>query len=157
MPQGHGSKVEDILYWSMVLLGVAVIMLAIQPVLWGAVVSLLYMAYGYAGIAMMTRFVCRYCSNESCPSRQKASRRYGKGDPSMFAGKFKRYIPAIVPLWVIPALAGAVGLWLAFGWLLLAFLLLFVIISYVLLPALSKKYTCSHCPQQKRCPWMGGK
>jgi len=68
--------------------------------------------------------------------------------------KFKKNIPVIIPLWIAPIVAGGVSLKLDFSIWMLALIILFAINSFVILPLLSTKYGCAHCPQKDTCPWM---
>lgn len=72
-----------------------------------------------------------------------------------FAAQFRKHIPVIVPLWFVPLVAGGIPLVRDFSWLLLGFLLVFAVDSFVILPLVSKKYGCAQCPQKEACPWMG--
>jgi hypothetical protein len=60
----------------------------------------------------------------------------------------------IFPLWVVPSVAGGIFLLTDFSVSMLALVILFVIDSFVILPLVSKKYGCAHCPQKDMCPWM---
>ena len=68
--------------------------------------------------------------------------------------KFRKYIPVIIPLWVIPVLFGGVIVIVDFYWEMLVLLIAFATNSFVLLPLISTKYGCAHCPQRDTCPWM---
>jgi hypothetical protein len=118
-----------------------------------------YVAYGIGGAVWIMVFVCRYChyyDTRSCPCGYGviAARLVRKGSQECFASKFKRHIPVIVPLWLIPFVCGAVALRHSFApglaWLLGAFLLN----SFVVLPLVSRRHACSECPQKDDCPWM---
>jgi hypothetical protein len=75
-------------------------------------------------------------------------------DQSRFIEKFKKHIPVIVPLWIIPVVAGIIFLFKNFSLSLLLLVVLFAIDAYLVLPLLSRKYGCAHCPQKNTCPWM---
>ncbi|MCK4646613.1 MAG: hypothetical protein KAU46_10195 [Candidatus Aminicenantes bacterium] len=77
-----------------------------------------------------------------------------KGNRDRFAKKFRRHIPMIVPLWIIPVACGGIGLWHSFSWWLLGLVSAFVIESCFILPIVSRKHGCVECPQKDQCPWM---
>jgi hypothetical protein len=118
-----------------------------------------YAAYGVGGAVWIMVFICRYCGyygNRGCPCGYGvwAAKLAPKGAQECFAAKFKRHIPVIVPLWLIPAGCGALALSRTFStglaWLLAAF----VVNSFVVLPLVSRRHACSECPQKEGCPWM---
>jgi hypothetical protein len=118
-----------------------------------------YVAYGIGGTVWIMVFICRCCGyygTRGCPCGYGvlAARLVPKGEHECFAAKFKRHIPVIVPLWLIPLACGAITLSRAFSaglaWLLGAFMLN----SFVILPLVSRRHACSECPQKDDCPWM---
>jgi len=64
-------------------------------------------------------------------------------------------MPVVIPAWVVPAIVGIVSLAYEFSLLKLILIGAFVLISFVLLPLMSKKKGCSSCPQRGECAWMG--
>ena len=118
-----------------------------------------FLAYGIAGAVWIMIFICRYCGyydTRGCPCGYGvlAARLVSKGEQECFATKFKRHIPVIVPLWLIPVACGASALSRVFtpglAWLLAAF----VLNSFVILPLVSRRHACSECPQKTDCPCM---
>ncbi|MGA1793404.1 MAG: hypothetical protein ACMUHM_05590, partial [Thermoplasmatota archaeon] len=99
---------------------------------------------------------CHFFDTRACPCGygQIAVGIRQKRDGNRFNEKFKKHIPVIVPLWVIPPVAATIFLITDFSFLILAILVLFCIDSYVILPLISRKYGCAHCPQKDTCPWM---
>ncbi len=125
----------------------------------GLVGALCYILYGIAGSIWLMIFVCPHCSgynSNGCPSGygKLSAKMVKKKNQDFFAQKFRKHIPAIVPLWIIPVLFGVIGLIQNFSWLILFLVLIFVIDAWIILPMLSKKEGCSRCPQKKQCPWM---
>jgi len=59
-----------------------------------------------------------------------------------------------MPLWIIPLVAGIIFLSKNFTFSLFSLVVLFVIDAFLVLPLLSRKYGCAHCPQKDTCPWM---
>jgi hypothetical protein len=118
-----------------------------------------FLAYGIGGAVWIMVFVCPYCgyyNSRGCPCGYGvlSARLVRQGEQECFAQKFKRHIPVIVPLWLVPAACAAVALFqkpsLGLGVLTAAF----VLNSYVILPLVSRGHSCSECPQKDGCPWM---
>jgi len=119
----------------------------------------LYFAYCLLGALWIMLFVCPYCQyhgNRSCPCGygQIAARLVPKRHEDRFAAQFRKHIPVIVPLWVIPMAAGIVFYARQQSALMLGLLLGFGIDAFVVLPLVSRLYGCGHCPQKETCPWM---
>ena len=159
-------------YVVMVALGAAILAFGFDMVLWAWVAAGLYVAYGIAGPFWMIMLICPHCRNYgkscACGYGLIAAKLRPRGDVSHFGAKFRKYIPAIVPLWFIPAVAGGVRVALGFSgygtnlaaepgnraWWLLAMIAVFIVDSFVVLPLASTKCECSHCLQHDGCPWM---
>jgi hypothetical protein len=142
----------------MIVLGSAIFAAAAGafPVPW----PILYALYGTAGAFWIMVFMCPHCrfhGTRKCPCGYgwiSARLRDRKGE-NRFAEKFRRHIPVIVPLWLIPPAVGGVALWRDFSWPVAVLVAAFTVDSFVVLPLLSKKHCCARCPQRKSCPWMG--
>ncbi len=154
------TTVANIPYAVMTLIGAVTIAYAYgfsaQACAWAAG----YFAYGIAGAFWIMFFVCPYCAfyaTRGCPCGYGtiSARIVEKADRDCFAVKFKRHIPVIVPLWLIPAICGGITLWYSFSWTLVVLVSVFVVNSWIVLPLVSKKHGCVECPQKDDCPWMG--
>jgi hypothetical protein len=145
-------------YGVMVALGAAVIVLAFGMALWTWIAAGVYVACGVAGPFWMIMFICPHCQNygRSCPCGYGliSAKLRRKGETSLFGAKFRRYIPAIVPLWIIPVAAGGVALATGFSWWLVALTAAFLVESFVVLPLVASKCECSRCDQRDMCPWV---
>jgi hypothetical protein len=152
--------VANIPYLGMIFLGSVTIAYASGFSLWGNAGAFGFLAYGVSGAFWIMVFVCPYChyySSRGCPCGYGmiSAKIVKKGDKDCFAQKFKRHIPVIVPLWIIPVVWGGLELYSTFSWTLLIIVLVFIIESWIILPIVSKKHGCVECPQKDRCPWMG--
>jgi hypothetical protein len=119
----------------------------------------LYVFYGIAGALWIIIFVCPYChyyNTRACPCGygQISAKLRKVRDQSRFIEKFKKHIPAIFPLWIIPMLTGIIFLFKNFSLSLLLLVVFFAVDAFIILPLLSRKYGCAHCPQKSTCPWM---
>lgn len=152
--------VDNLPYIAMILLGSAIFWVGFENIFWRWLWAVFYFAYGVAGALWIMVFVCPYChfyDTRLCPCGYGiiASKLRAKKDGANFTQQFKKHIPAIVPLWIIPLVLGAIVLAGNFSWLLLGLLIAFVVNSYAILPLVSRRYGCASCPQKETCPWMG--
>jgi hypothetical protein len=146
-------------YVAMVLVGVATILTGFRASPLAFAGAAAYVAYGLASPIWIMVFVCPHCAHYAtmaCPCGYGiiAARLVHKGDHDRFAEKFKRHIPVIVPLWIIPVVCGGWVLWHKFSWPLLGLMCLFAVNAYVVLPLASTRHSCRECPQRSSCPWM---
>jgi hypothetical protein len=149
-------------YAAMLLLGAATIALGFHHTPWVVAAALVYALYGVGGAVWIMIFVCPYCAyygTRGCPCGYGvvAARLVRKSELECFAQKFKRHIPVIVPLWIIPVAAGVVALVQSFNGWLLGLVGVFAVNSYVVLPLLAQRHSCGDCPQREGCPWMSAK
>lgn len=153
------TTIANIPYVGMILLGTVTIAYASEFSVWRVAGACTYLIYGIVGAFWIMIFVCPYChyyATKGCPCG------YGmisaiivrKGDKDCFAQKFKRHIPVIIPLWIIPMVCGGLELHSSFSWLLLGLVLAFIIESWIILPIVSRTHGCIECPQKEQCPWM---
>lgn len=144
----------------MIVLGTAVLVVGFGGSVWGPIGGGAYLTYGIAGAFWVMIFICPYCrywDTRACPcgyGRIAAKLRERKA-ADRFNEKFKKHIPVIVPLWLIPVLTGVPLVIYSFSWLLLVLLVIFTLDAFIVLPVLSVKHGCKGCPQEDTCPWMG--
>ena len=151
--------IANIPYAAMLLIGAVTIAYAFNFSSSSLIGAAGYVIYGIAGAFWIMIFVCPYCAyyaTTKCPCGYGivSARIVKKGDHDCFAEKFKRHIPVIVPLWIIPVACGAVALWSSFSWQLTGLMVLFIVESCIILPIVSRKHGCTDCPQKDDCPWM---
>ena len=154
--------VNNLPYAAMALLGGAIFITGFVNPAWGWICASAYVIYGVAGAFWIMIFMCPYCrrwNTINCPCGYGliAARFRQKRDTSLFRDKFKKHIPVIVPLWLIPILVGVPLAIRSFSWLMIVLLVVFALDAFVVLPLLSTKYGCVNCPEKNSCPWMGRK
>ncbi len=154
------EAVANLPYALMGLIGGAVILAAAGGAAWGWIAAAAYVTYAVAGAVWIMAFVCPSCAffdTRSCPCGygRIAPRLVRKAAVECFAVKFRRHIPVIVPLWVVPVAAGVVACCREFSWLTMVLTAAFVADAWVVLPLVSRRHGCSECPQKDSCPWMG--
>lgn len=152
--------IANIPYAAMVLLGAVTISYGSSFAPFALTAAGFYIIYGVIGSIWTMVFICPYCAyydSRQCPCGYGviSARFVRKGEGECFSEKFKRHIPVIVPLWLIPLVWGLTALWYKPSWILFSLILAFVINSYLILPLVSRKHSCSECPQKDDCPWMG--
>jgi hypothetical protein len=164
LPEYSGARalVSNLPYMAMILLGTAVVAVGFGGSLRGWFGAGAYLLYGVAGVLWIIMFLCPYCphwNTRTCPCGygRIAAKLRSKRDSGRFREKFRRHIPAIVPLWFIPILAGILRILADFSWPLLVLLVIFAVDAFVVLPLFSAKHGCVDCPQADSCPWMAGR
>jgi|GEM_PF-1015526 len=157
--KGFVIMMENLPYAIMLLLGTAIFLVGLDFTGIGWLSAGLYVLYGIIGVFWIIVFVCPYCHNFGigCFSGhgQISSKIMKKKDEQGFVREFKKNIPAIIPIYIIPVIVGIVLLVLSFSIILLILIALFALNSFYLSPRISMKYACSHCSVRKECPWMG--
>lgn len=151
--------IDNLPYIFMTILGALVFIIGPEAGRTNWLFAGLYVFYGIAGAFWIIIFVCPYChfyDTRTCPCGygQISAKLRKVQDQSRFIEKFKKHIPVIIPLWIIPLVAGIIYLLDNFSLSLLLLVVLFAIDAYLVLPLLSRKYGCAHCPQKSTCPWM---
>jgi hypothetical protein len=151
--------IDNLPYIFMTILGALVFIIGDKTSTINWVLAGSYVFYGIAGALWIIIFVCPYChyyDTRACPCGygQISSKLRKVRDQSRFNEKFKKHIPVIVPLWIIPVIVGIIFLFHNFSVFLLLLLVIFGIDAFVVLPLVSRKYGCAHCPQKDACPWM---
>ena len=151
--------IDNLPYIFMTILGAMVFIIGLETSTTKWLLAGLYVFYGIAGALWIIIFVCPYChyyDTRACPCGygQISAKLCKVRDQSRFIEKFKKHIPVIIPLWIIPIVAGIVFLFQNYSLALLLLVVLFAIDAFLILPLLSRKYGCAHCPQKDTCPWM---
>ncbi|MHC4506095.1 MAG: hypothetical protein ACYTFI_22600 [Planctomycetota bacterium] len=161
-PHGYSGLevfIANLPYAVMVLSGSAVLVIGFGFDQRAWIAAGAYLAYGILGALWIMIFLCRHCpvyGTHSCPCGYGAlsAKLRSRGNMEVFARKFRRHIPVIVPLWLIPPGAGGYFIYLEFSWLMAGLLCAFALDAFVILPLYSKKHGCEQCPQKENCPWM---
>jgi hypothetical protein len=150
---------ENLPYAIMTVLGMMVFLFGLQFNDFAWLLAGSYALYAFIGILWIIVFVCPYCHNfgSGCFSGhgQVSAKLMKKKDERQFAHEFKKNIPVIIPIYVIPIIAGVVSLSISFPLVVAIVVILFALNSFVMSPKISMNYACSHCSVRKDCPWMG--
>ena len=151
--------IDNLPYIFMTILGALIFIIGLQSSTTKWLFAGVYVFCSIAGAFWIMIFVCPHChfyDTRACPCGygQISAKLCKVRDQSRFVEKFKKHIPVIVPLWIIPVVAGAIFALDNYSLLLLMLSVLFIIDAFLVLPLVSKKYGCAHCPQKDSCPWM---
>jgi MFS family permease len=151
--------IANVPYGAMVSIGSGAIAFGFSFSPWALAGAIVYFLYGVAGCFWIMIFMCPFCTyyaTRGCPCGYGilSARLVRKGKQDCFSEKFRRHIPVIVPLWVIPVVCVVFALLQFFSWQVLGLVLLFAVNSFVILPLVSKRHSCAECPQKDDCPWM---
>ncbi len=151
--------IANIPYAVMVLIGTIIIAYSYNVSGAAYTAAIGYFTYGVMGALWIMIFVCPFCAfyaKKGCPCGYGiiSAKIVKKSGGNRFPEKFKRHIPVIVPLWLIPIVCGGIALWDSFSWMLAVLVLVFIIESWIILPLVSVKHGCVDCPQKDNCPWM---
>jgi len=153
---------HNVPYIVMILLGAAVWYWALRGSVWAPVTAAGYILYGAIGAVWIMVFVCPFCrfwGTHACPCGygQIAARFRDRRPGDRFNEKFRRHIPVIVPLWILPLVPAVSALVRELAWGLAILLVVFAVDAFVILPLFSTQHGCRECPQRQTCPWMGRK
>ncbi|MBN2029505.1 hypothetical protein JW824_04605 [bacterium] len=151
--------IDNLPYIIMTLLGAALFIVGLNAPFWKWLSAGLYIFYSMVGAFWIMLFICPYChyyGTRGCPCGYGsiAAKLRSQRNEDLFRKKFKRHIPIIYPVWMIPTIAGIVFLIQKFSTLVLVLLILFAIDAFIILPLVSRKSGCAECPQKDQCPWM---
>jgi hypothetical protein len=152
--------IDNVPYIIMIILGAFILSIGLELSIWGWVAAGVFVLYGVVGAFWIIVFVCPYChyyDSRACPCGYGliAAKLRSKKDGDRFIEKFKKHIGVIVPLWIIPILVGGITIIFNFYWEMLVLVMAFALNSFIILPLISRKYGCAHCPQRDACLWMG--
>jgi hypothetical protein len=156
---GGDAFLHNLPYIVMTILGAAVLWRCLVGTSWAGVAAGGYLLYGLIGAVWIMVFVCPYCrfwGSASCPCGYgKVAARFRDRRPGdRFNEKFKKHIPVIVPLWLLPLVFAAPAFLRGFTWALVVLVAAFAVDAFVILPWTSTQHGCRDCPQRRTCPWM---
>lgn len=122
---------------------------------------LLYVLVTIFSTFWFMRFICTHCphfNGPKCPSgyARIASKLFKKGEPRKFNSMFKRHIGVVFPSWILPVLAGLYLLFFEFSITILVLFIVFIIMGFIMLPVITKRYGCEDCDLKGSCPRMAG-
>jgi hypothetical protein len=141
--------------------GPVVIMYALGAWLFGLIGWIWSLAYLMTVVVCNLCFVMRVCTHCSYYRRADApslycalaSRVAEKGDPELFASRFRSTTGVLALNWVLPIMGGAVALLQGSERAYcLTLLMAFGLIAFYLVPTASRP-SCARCPNKEACPY----
>ncbi len=138
---------------AMFLLGTALVWMA-----WGPA-AIFMLLYNLLAIVLFWSLICRHCAHfgtRACPCGYGviAARFFQKIEGSDFRKIFRKNIAVMYPCWFIPFGAGIYLLGTRFSKGALVIFAAFVVIAFILIPAISRLVGCKGCDLKNQCPWM---
>jgi hypothetical protein len=116
----------------------------------------LYVAYCFLSLWLYIRLICPSCLRyhaASCLSGYHIfSRLYAPADTAGFARRFKRHVVWLYPVWFVPPAAAVYQLIIAFSWWTVALLAAFCLVSFLIVPYISRQHSCKTCENLGNCP-----
>jgi hypothetical protein len=139
-----------------------VIMFLLGAVLAGFVwrpLAIFMMLYSLFSIIMFWRLICRHCGHfgtRACPCGYGvvAAWCFDRKEGSDFRKVFRKNIAIMYPCWFIPLGAGIYLLYARFSRDILVVFSAFILVGFVLIPAISRFVGCKGCNLRQQCPWM---
>ncbi len=117
------------------------------------------LAYDLLSIVLFWGRICRYCKHfdtKACPCGYGvlAPRLFHKKEAKSFRDVFRKNIVIMFPCWFIPLGVGGYLFASKYSWEILTVFLSFIVLGFVLIPAISKFVGCKGCNLKEECPWM---
>ncbi len=121
--------------------------------------SMLFLVYCGLSIIMFWRLICPWCHHfgtTGCPCgyARIASRLFERKTGKDFKKIFTQNIGVVFPCWFVPLGTGIYLLWTRFNWSLFFLFLAFCLVSFILIPSISRFIGCKSCKNKNECPWM---
>jgi hypothetical protein len=115
--------------------------------------------YDLSSIVMFWAFICRHCQHfgtRACPCGYGvvAARYFDKKEGSNFRKVFGKNIAIMYPCWFIPLGSGISLLYTRNSNFILLTFVAFLIVGFVMIPAISRFVGCKGCNLKEQCPWM---
>jgi hypothetical protein len=121
--------------------------------------AIVMMIYNLASIVLFWALICRYCRHfgtHACPCGYGAiaAKWFSRKDGSNFRKIFRKNIAIMYPCWFFPFVAGLYLLYARYSRDILIVFIAFVIVGFILIPAISRLVGCKGCDLKDQCPWM---
>jgi len=121
--------------------------------------AILMTLYNLLAIVLFWSLICRRCQHlgtRACPCGYGviAARYFKRQEGGNFRKIFRKNIAVMYPCWFVPLAAGVYLLWTRYSGRLLTIFAAFVVIAFILIPAISRFVGCRGCNLKSQCPWM---
>jgi len=120
-----------------------------------------YVLYCVLATVWFWRFICTYCPHYdelTCPCgfSKISAKLFKKRDTKKFLTMFRRHLVIIFPAWFLPIIAAVFILMDNITIEFVSLLIAFLIVGFVIIPIVSRRYGCKDCDLRENCPWMRG-
>ncbi len=136
----------------MFLIGAAMLYLIWWPL------PVLFLAYAFGSIVLFWKLICPYCNHyatRACPCGYgTVAARFFKRKKGDFKAVFRRNLSIMYPNWIVPFIAGVYLIWKVPGMLTIGLFIVWCVVAFAIIPAISKFVGCSDCEIKDQCPWM---
>ena len=118
-----------------------------------------YAIYALFSIIWFWAKICPYCHHYdtfACPCGYGiiSARIFRRKENKSFRKVFRRNIGIQFPNWFVPLVVSIYLLLTSYSTKILYLAISFVIIGFIVIPAISKLVGCRNCEIKKDCPWM---
>jgi hypothetical protein len=121
--------------------------------------AIFMLIYNLSSIILFWALICRHCPHfgtRACPCGYgvSAARCFSGKETGNFRKVFRKNIAIMYPCWFVPLGAGLYLLYARFSRDILMIFAAFVIVGFVMIPAISRFVGCKGCELKEQCPWM---
>jgi hypothetical protein len=121
--------------------------------------AIFMLIYNLSSVVMFWAFICRYCQHfgtRACPCGYGviAAKYFDQKEGSNFRSVFRKNIAIMYPCWFIPLGSGMYLLYARYSSNILMTFVAFIIVGFVMIPAISRFVGCKECNIKEQCPWM---
>lgn len=159
----HDSCERSVPSWLVLLDNIpTAVLFALGAILVGIVwwpLAIPMMLYNLSSIGMFWALICRHCPHfgtQACPCGYGAiaARWFVRKEGGNFRRIFRKNIAIMYPCWFFPLAAGVYLLYARFSRMIVVLFAAFVVVGFILIPAISKFVGCKGCTLKTQCPWM---
>lgn len=121
--------------------------------------AVFYGIYAAISIVWFWAFICPYCyhyDTYACPCGYGiiSAKMFKRKDDRSFRKVFRRNIIIQYPNWFVPLGVAIYLLITYYSRVILVLTISFIIIGFIVIPAISKLVGCKNCEIKEDCPWM---
>ncbi|UCG28564.1 MAG: hypothetical protein JSV24_04175, partial [Bacteroidales bacterium] len=121
--------------------------------------AILFAAYAFFSILWFWARICPYCHHsgtQACPCGYGivSSKLFKREDTKSFRKVFRQNILIVFPNWFIPLGIAIFLLITDYSVQVLALTIVFSLLGFIIIPAISRFVGCKNCEIKEECPWM---
>lgn len=121
--------------------------------------AIIFAVYALISVVWFWARICPYCHHfgtYACPCGYGAisSKLFMRKDSKAFQNVFKSNLIIVFPNWFVPLGIAIYLLITHYSTQVLTLTIIFSLIGFIIIPAISKLVGCKNCEIKKDCPWM---